>query len=103
MKVEVLHIAGCPSWQEAGAQTRRALDVLGMRDVDVNYRLIASAADAEATRFAGSPTILIDGQDAFASTERVTALSCRLYPTPDGLRDSPTLGQIIEAIRARRL
>ncbi|MFF2277881.1 hypothetical protein [Agromyces sp. NPDC058126] len=102
MNVEVLHISGCPSWQEAGVQTRRALDVLGMPDVDVSYRLIASASDAESTRFGGSPTILIDGVDAFASTERVTELSCRLYPTPDGLRDSPTLGQLVEAIRARR-
>lgn len=102
MNVEVLHISGCPSWREAGAQTRRALDALGLADIDVSYRLISSAADAEATRFGGSPTILIDGVDAFASTEHVTELSCRLYPTPDGVRDSPTLGQIIEAIRARR-
>lgn len=103
MKVEVLHIAGCPSWQEAGAQTRRALDALGLHDVDVIYTLIASSADAQATQFGGSPTILIDGQDAFASTERVADLSCRLYPTPDGLRDSPTFGQIIEALRAHPL
>jgi hypothetical protein len=101
MNVEVLHIAGCPGWQEAGARTRRALDALGLTDTVVHYRIIATSADAQGTRFGGSPTILIDGVDAFASMDRVTELSCRLYPTPEGLREAPTLSQIIEAIRAR--
>ena len=100
MHIEVLHIEGCPSWKETGTRTRRALDVLGFADVEVHYRLIASPVEAQSTQFGGSPTVLVDGKDAFGSTERVGDLSCRLYPTPEGLRDSPTLPQLIEAVRA---
>lgn len=102
MNVELLYIAGCPGWRVADERTRRALDALGLRDVVVRHRVVATATEAGESGFAGSPTILIDGADAFASAERVTELSCRLYPTPEGLRGSPTVEQIGEALRARR-
>ena len=101
MHVEVLHIEECPSWQEAGARTRRALDAMGLPDVEVHYRLITTPEQAAETLFAGSPTILIDGEDAFLTPDRATALACRLYPTDAGLADLPTIAQIVQAIQVR--
>jgi hypothetical protein len=48
----------------------------------------------------GSPTILIDGRDAFPGAEELPAWSCRLYATEAGLRGVPTLQQLAEALMA---
>lgn len=99
MLLEVLHIEACPSWQEAGARARRALDAVGLPAVEVHYRLISTPQEAADSLFAGSPTILIDGEDAFLTRDHMTALACRLYPTDAGLADLPTIGQLVQAIQ----
>jgi hypothetical protein len=48
--------------------------------------------------FAGSPTILVNGRDPFPAATSTRALSCRLYPTPDGPAGSPTIEQIRAAM-----
>ena len=59
--VEVLHIEECPSWQESGERTRRALDAIGLPDVEINFHLITTVEEAAPLSFAGSPTIMLDG------------------------------------------
>src|SRR4051812_36808965 len=96
MEVEILHIDDCPNWIEAGERVRSALDDAGLSDVAVRYRLLSSPEDAAQVPFAGSPTILIDGVDAFPSEGTTTDLACRIYftgsrfaglPSQDQLRD----------------
>ncbi|WP_344059247.1 thioredoxin family protein [Microbacterium pumilum] len=102
MRVEILHISECPSWIETARRVRQALDELGLDPVNVEIRLLQSRADASAeTSFAGSPTILIDGSDAFPGATHSTELACRVYPTPAGLAGSPTQTQITDALRSR--
>lgn len=101
MQIEVLHIAGCPTWVEAGNRVREALTVSGIDRADVAFRLVASSADAARVPFAGSPTILVDGADLFPGAEPTTQLACRVYATPLGLAGAPTAQQISEAIGAR--
>jgi hypothetical protein len=101
MRVEILHISECPSWIEVVARVRNALDDLGLGTVQVDLRLLRSSTDAAETRFAGSPTILIDGSDAFVGATRSTELACRVYPTPTGLSGLPAYTEIIDAIRSR--
>ncbi|WP_084620701.1 hypothetical protein [Agromyces italicus] len=100
MRAEVLHIEECPSWEDAGRGLRSALDATGHRDVAITFTLIASAADATRLPFAGSPTILIDGQDLFPSDGRTTDLACRVYLTPKGLAGRPTQEQVEIALIA---
>lgn len=94
MRAEVLHIEDCPSWEEAGRSLRAALDSTGHRDVPITITLVASAAEAARVPFAGSPTILIDGQDLFPSDGRASDLACRVYLTPKGLAGRPTPEQL---------
>ncbi|WP_068400082.1 hypothetical protein [Kribbia dieselivorans] len=101
MDVQVLHIADCPNWQEAGGLARRALDTLGLVEVPVDLVLITSREEAARRGFGGSPTFLVDGQDLFPSGASVTELACRIYPTERGLAGSPTIDQLIDALRAR--
>ncbi|MDL9981517.1 hypothetical protein [Microbacterium candidum] len=102
MKVEILHIDECPSWVEAGARTRRALDALGLEGIEVEYALIRTEEDAAALPFAGSPTIVVDGEDLFPSDGRTTDLACRVYVTETGLAGLPSQTQLDAALAARR-
>lgn len=101
MKVDVVHIDDCPNWVTAGDRVRAALDALGMVDVPVGYVLLRTPEEASEVVFAGSPTILLDGQDAFPSGGSTTDLACRVYMTDTGLAGLPTVSQIEHAIRDR--
>lgn len=101
MKVELLHIDECPNWQEAGALTRQALDACGFLDVSVTFVLIRTEREAMDAGFAGSPTIVVDGEDLFPSEGRTVDLACRIYLTERGLAGTPTLTQLEQAFQKR--
>jgi len=101
VRVEILHIAECPNWVEAGARVREALGAAGLSAVDVSFRLLSNSHEAAETAFAGSPTILIDGSDAFPGGARTADLACRVYRTPSGFVGVPSVAEIGRAIRAR--
>jgi hypothetical protein len=98
MKIEILHIADCPNWQEAGGRTQSALAQAGVQGAAIEYRLLSSPEDAAKVPFAGSPTILIDGVDAFPSDGRTSDLACRVYFTHPGLAGLPTTEQLRVAL-----
>lgn len=101
MKVEILYFDGCPNWQVAGDRVQTAADTIGLSDVEIRYRRIETEHEAAALPFAGSPTILVDGTDAFAGAETVTEFACRVYPTESGLAGSPTAEQLTKVLRSR--
>lgn len=99
MNVELLWWEGCPSTEGALEAVREALSDLGLSNVEVNTREIATDDDAQAAGFVGSPTILIDGEDLVpAAANEQIGLSCRVYrrrdgrvspiPDPDDLREA---------------
>jgi hypothetical protein len=81
VEVELLWWAGCPSHPAVRAQ----LQALGVTVVE---REIVTEEDAERERFAGSPTLRVDGVDLFP-TDEPPGLTCRIYVLADG-RFSPT-------------
>jgi len=99
MNVELLWWEGCPSTEPALAAVREALSELGLSDVEVRLREIATDDDARDAGFVGSPTILIEGKDLVpAADDEQIGLSCRVYrrrdgrvspvPDPDDLREA---------------
>lgn len=86
--VELLWWEGCPSTERALAEVREALAELGLAGTDVRMTEIATDAQAQATGFAGSPTIRVDGVDVAPGGDEI-GLSCRVYRRHDG-RVSPT-------------
>ncbi|MBG6214819.1 MAG: thioredoxin family protein [Cryobacterium sp.] len=94
MKIEILHIGDCPNWQEAGERARSALTQAGLSDATIEYRLLSSPEDAAQVSFAGSPTILIDGIDAFPGAVPTTDLACRISVTHSGLAGLPTTDRL---------
>ncbi len=89
MHVELLWWQGCPSHPKALADLRAALSDLGLDPRTVEVREVKSEADAHRERFVGSPTIRLDGVDAFPTDQEPYGLTCRVYHRRDG-RISPT-------------
>ena len=81
MRVEVLYVAECPSHPAA---VRLVKDVLVAEGVaaDIQEVLVRDEGMARELKFAGSPTIRVNGRDVAGETESAKdfALSCRLYP-----------------------
>lgn len=61
--LELLWWEGCPSTDRALKELREALADVGLPEASVVVTKIETGADARAARFAGSPTILVDGVD----------------------------------------
>ena len=99
MDIEILHIDDCPNWEEASTRLRAALDQSGESTVAIEHRLLRTSHDASHVPFAGSPTILVDGQDLFPSSGRTSDLACRVYLTPTGLAGLPTVEQMVAALK----
>lgn len=97
MKLELLYFDGCPNWKIAA---ERLDDIATRRGLAVERHIVATAEEAEAARFRGSPTILVDGRDPFASGDEPFGLACRVYQTPDGPAGSPTAEQLEAVIDA---
>ena len=101
MDVTLMYFDGCPNWREVDEHLELlASEFPGMR---VRRKRVETVEEAERVGFHGSPTVLVDGVDAFADSEPASGLSCRRYPTPTGYRGAPALDQVREAIAKSEL
>jgi hypothetical protein len=67
MKITIQYFAGCPHWKLADERVQSVLRGLARDDVSLEHQLIDSPEAATRLGFHGSPTILIDGREAFAT------------------------------------
>jgi hypothetical protein len=95
MHVTVLYFDGCPNWQTAYERLRGLADEC---ELTIDRRLIDTPEEAERVEFRGSPTIMVDGRDPFASGDEPVGLSCRVYDTPNGPAGSPTIAQLRDVV-----
>ena len=95
--IQILHVPSCPG---ARALEERLAPLLGCRpDIEVTWQVVATEDDAHRLGMTGSPTILADGTDPFASPGLTPALSCRLYQDEDGNpRPAPTARQLRQVL-----
>ena len=96
MDVTLLYFDGCPHWHIADEHLSTLL--AEHPEVSLTRHVVDTPEGAEGTCFRGSPSILVDGVDPFATPDDPVGLMCRLYQTPDGPAGSPTLDQLREAI-----
>jgi hypothetical protein len=100
MDITLLYFDDCPNWKIA--DQRLATIAADHADVIVRHHRVETAEEAERLGFHGSPSILVDGVDAFAEPNAGVGLSCRVYRTPDGLAGAPTLEQLRVALGGAR-
>lgn len=95
VRVTLQYFDGCPHWELADRRLRALADKLGF---DVVRQRVDTPEAAARCGFRGSPTILVDGKDPFASGDEPVGLSCRVYSTPDGPAAVPTVDQLSEVL-----
>jgi len=96
VKVEILHIAGCPNAVPAREIVEQALTQLGV-EADVQTVLVSGEEAPGSRGFAGSPTVLINGRDV--EPTQATGVACRIYPGGKGV---PALEAILRAVERAR-
>jgi len=96
MEITLQYFDGCPNWMLA--DERLQLLVKERPDIVLGYQTIDTVEAAERAGFPGSPTILIDGVDAFGDGSAPAALACRMYMTEHGPAGAPSLAQLKNAL-----
>jgi hypothetical protein len=81
MRITVLTVPECPN---AALAMDRVTAALAGRAAQVELIEVNDQAQAVRLGMNGSPTILVDGADPFATEGTAPSLSCRLYRAPDG-------------------
>ncbi|MFD8003981.1 organomercurial lyase [Streptomyces mirabilis] len=81
MRITVLTVPDCPNAPVVEERLARALEG---HSAEVERVEVRDAEQAERLGMTGSPTVLIDGVDPFATPGAPASLSCRLYRGPDG-------------------
>ena len=97
--IEVLYVQNCPHYRETLAVVDRVRGELGI-DIELRATLIVDQAAAEQARFAGSPTVRVDGRDVEPGSEPVTkyVLGCRLYRLEHRFAGQPEERWVREAL-----
>jgi len=99
--LEVLYFDGCPSHQRLMPALRT---LAGEHGVQLTLRCIEDVADAEHTRFLGSPSVRVNGVDIEPGAQQRTdfGMKCRLYRSRDGQSGLPPQRWIAQALEAAR-
>ena len=90
MEITLQYFDDCPNWQVAEDRLRQVLTELGRSDQPIRRQRVETPEEAERVGFGGSPTILIDGIDAFPDPTGPAGYACRVY----GGDAAPTAEQI---------
>ncbi|MHA7284623.1 thioredoxin family protein [Arthrobacter subterraneus] len=96
MDITLQYFDGCPNWTVADERLRILAEE--RPDIVLEYQLIESVEAAERVGFHGSPTVLINGVDAFGDDSTQVGLACRRYMTDDGPAGAPSLAQLRSAV-----
>lgn len=99
MELVLLTVPGCPN--AATFEERLAAALARHPGTVVHRREIASEPEAAQAGMHGSPTLLVDGTDPFASPGQAPSLSCRLYRDTTGrMSGAPTVEALRSALAA---
>jgi hypothetical protein len=94
MKIEVISIPECPNHQP----TVDAVNAVLLSEslvIPVIERTIHSAEEAKGSRFAGSPTVLVDGIDIEPAAKACASMACRIYDSGGGVPSAESLKRAI--------
>lgn len=99
ISIDLLYFDGCPHYAQARRSLTEAIAALGL-DARVRLVHVRSQVQADALRFAGSPSIMINDRD-LEDYDGPGVLACRLYTSGghSGLPDQDLLRTRLLAAR----
>jgi len=90
MDIIILSVPYCPN---TILLNQRLKELLG--DAHISLRIVRDDKEAAEVKMHGSPTLLINGIDPFASKDTVVSFACRLYLDDDGHpQGAPSIHQL---------
>ena len=97
MKIQLLYFDGCPSWETGLRNLQIALQE---ENLSASIEMVNVVDDDDATRlkFLGSPHFRVDGHDLWHEERENYSLSCRVYPTLEGIKGFPTVAMLREQL-----
>ncbi|TXS49336.1 alkylmercury lyase [Streptomyces sp. uw30] len=96
MRITVLTVPDCPNAPVVGDRLDAAL---GGLEAVIEWIEVTDDAQAARLGMTGSPTVLVDGVDPFATADAPASVSCRLYRRPDGATDgAPSVADLRNAL-----
>ena len=98
MKIEFLYFDGCPSWQTGLENLKSALELDGV-ETDINLIKVEDDDHARRLKFLGSPSFRIEDHDLWYEKRDHYSLSCRVYPTPEGIKGFPTIAMLRQQLK----
>jgi hypothetical protein len=98
MKIELLYFDGCPSWEDGLKNLKTALQAEGL-SASVEMVKVMDDEEAAKLKFLGSPHFRVDGQDLWPEQRQSYSLSCRVYPTPEGIKGFPTVAMLRQQLK----
>lgn len=98
MKIELLYFDGCPSWENGLKNLEAALHEEGL-NVPVEMLKVADDNEAAQLKFLGSPSFRIDGRDLWSEERENYSLSCRVFPTAEGIKGFPSVDMLREQLK----
>jgi hypothetical protein len=101
MKIELLYFNGCPSWQAGLENLKSALKREGI-EAQVELVKVEDDEDALRFKFLGSPSFRVNGMELWPEVREVYALSCRVYPSPEGIKGWPTVAMLRQQLKQFR-
>lgn len=98
MKIELLYFDGCPSWENGLKNLEAALQEEGL-PAYVEMVKVVDDSDATQLKFLGSPHFRVDGHDLWPEEREIYSLSCRIYPTAEGIEGFPTVAMLRQQLK----
>lgn len=96
MRITILTVPDCPNVPVVRERLTEALDG---RAADIELVEVSGEGDAARWGMTGSPTVLLDGTDPFATPGAPPSVSCRLYRDAEGRTDgAPSVQALREAL-----
>lgn len=98
MNIQLLYFDGCPSWETGLKNLQIALQE---ENLSASIEMVNVVDDDDATRlkFLGSPHFRVDGKDLWCEEREIYSLSCRVYPTSEGIKGFPTVSMLRTQLR----
>ena len=93
MKIELLYFDGCPSWKNGLKNLQSALEEAGLT-APIDVIEVKDNEQANQLKFLGSPSFRVDGQELWPEERETYELSCRVFPSSEGIKGFPTVAML---------